>query len=113
MYKNLNEYTEKTYGKSIAMNTKQQDCPVCGHKTFNLYDDLKQGKCFHPSCGLHLNLNKINYGTNYLNVILGRFFEASHDYFFKFTNQDTFHQPYIYAKDTRKGWKITLLKMKL
>lgn len=102
MYNNLNDYTEKMYGKSIAMNTKQQDCPVCGHKTFNLYDDLKQGKCFHPSCGLHLNLNKINYGTNYLNVILGRFFEASHDYFFKFTNQDTFHQPYIYAKDTRK-----------
>ncbi len=103
MYKNLNEYTEKTYNKSIAMNTKQQNCPVCGHKTFNLYgDDLKQGKCFHPSCGLHLNLNKINYGTNYLNVILGRFFEASHDYFFSFTNQEKFHQPYIYAKDTRK-----------
>lgn len=103
MYKNLNEYTEKTYNKSIAMNTKKQECPVCGHKTFNLYgDDLKQGKCFHPSCGLHLNLNKINYGTNYLNVILGRFFEASHDYFFSFTNQGKFHQPYIYAKDTRK-----------
>lgn len=103
MYKNLNEYTEKTYGKSIAMNTKKQDCPACGHKTFNLYgDDLKQGKCFHPSCGLHLNLNKINYGTNYLNVILGRFFEASHDYFFTMNNQDKFHQPYIYAKDTRK-----------
>lgn len=81
MYKNLNEYTEKTYGKSIAMNTKKQDCPACGHKTFNLYgDDLKQGKCFHPSCGLHLNLNKINYGTNYLNVILGRFFEIYPDY---------------------------------
>lgn len=103
MYKNLNEYTEKIYNKSIAMNTKKQECPVCGHKTFNLYgDDLKQGKCFHPSCGLHLNLNKINYGTNYLNVILGRFFEASHDYFFTMNNQDKFHQPYIYAKDTRK-----------
>lgn len=103
MYKNLNEYTEKTYGKSIAMNAKKQDCPVCGHKTFNLYgDDLKQGKCFHPSCNLYLNLNKINYGTNYLNVILGRFFEASHDYFFTMNNQDKFHQPYIYAKDTRK-----------
>ena len=103
MYKDLNEYTEKTYNKSIAMNTKQQNCPICGHKTFNLYgDDLKQGKCFHPSCGLHLNLNKINYGTNYLNVILGRFFEASHDYFFTMNNQDKFHQPYIYAKDTRK-----------
>ena len=34
MYNNLNEYTEKTYGKSIAMNAKKQDCPVCGHKTF-------------------------------------------------------------------------------
>ena len=103
MYNNLNEYTEKTYGKSIAMNTKKQECPACGHKTFNLYgDDLKQGKCFHPSCELSLNLNKINYGTNYLNVILGRFFEASHDYFFTFTNQDKFHQPYIYAKETRK-----------
>ena len=42
MYKNLSEYTEKTYGKSIAMNTKKQECPICGHKTFNLYgDDLK------------------------------------------------------------------------
>lgn len=103
MYKNLNEYTEKTYNKSIAMNTKKQECPIYGHKTFNLYgDDLKQGKCFHPSWGLHLNLNKINYGTNYLNVILGRFFEASHDYFFTMNNQDKFHQPYIYAKDTRK-----------
>lgn len=50
MYKNLNEYTEKTYNKSIAMNTKKQECPIYGHKTFNLYgDDLKQGKCFHPS----------------------------------------------------------------
>jgi len=103
MYKDLNEYTEKTYGKSIAMNTKKQECPACGHKTFNLYgDDLKQGKCFHPSCGVSLNLNKINYGANYLNVILDRFFEASHNYFFTFTNQDKFHQPYIYAKETRK-----------
>lgn len=103
MFKDLNEYTEKTYGKSIAMNTKRQDCPACGHKTFNLFgDNLEKGKCHRPSCELYLNLNKINYGTNYKNVILSRFFEASHDYFFTFTNQDKFHQPYIYAKDTRK-----------
>ena len=32
MYKDLNRYTEKNHGKSIAMNTGKQTCPVCGIK---------------------------------------------------------------------------------
>lgn len=32
MYKNLSEYTEKTYGKSIAMNTKNKTVPHVGIK---------------------------------------------------------------------------------
>ena len=59
MFKSLSEVTKAMYGKELENHEKKQECPACGHKTFQMYEDYKKAKCFHPSCGLHLNLNVI------------------------------------------------------
>lgn len=103
MYKDLNEYTEKTYGKSIDMNKKKQECPVCGHKTLNLYGvDFKKGKCFHPSCGIHFNLNIINHDVDEIIIVADRFFKAAHKLLFESKQDGKPCQAFVYANETRK-----------
>lgn len=102
MFKNLNEYTEKAYGKSIAMNAKKQECPACEHKTFRQYgESLEKAKCFHPSCGLHLNLNVINGNVDYKIIAAERFAEKAHEYLFTKDQTEQPIQPFIYANKMR------------
>ena len=103
MYKNLKEYVEKAYGKEIANNEKKQECPKCGHKTFSLYgEDLNKAKCFHPSCGLHLNLNIINGSVDYKNIVAEKFALKAHEHLFTKDQCGQPIQPFIYANKMRK-----------
>ena len=100
-YQNLKVYCETQYRKAINMNKKKQECPKCGHKTFCLYgDNLEKAKCFHPSCGLYLNLNMINHGVDYRIIVSDRFFEHSKKYLFKEINGE-YIQAFVYAHETR------------
>ena len=102
-YQNLKEYCETQYKKTVEMNKKKQTCPVCGHKTFCLYDEnLEKGKCFHPECGLHLNLNVINYGVDYKIIVAERASKVFHDYLFTIKENNNHLRAYDYAVNDRK-----------
>ena len=102
-YQNLKEYCETQYKKPVEMNKKKQTCPVCGHKTFCLYgENLEKGKCFHPECGLHLNLNVINYGVDYKIIVAERASKVFHDYLFTIKENNNHLRAYDYAVNDRK-----------
>lgn len=102
-YKNLKEYCENKYKKSVELSKKKQECPACGHKTFSFYeDDLNKAKCFHPSCGLHLNLNIINGNVDYRIIAADRFATKAHEYLFTQSQTGQPIQPFIYANKVRK-----------
>ena len=102
-FKNLKEYCKEQYGKEITLDKKKQVCPKCGHKTLCLYgENLEQGKCFHPNCNLHLNLNFINKGTDYLSIVANRFFEHSKGMLLSKGENNEYCRAYLYAVNDRK-----------
>lgn len=102
-YQNLKEYCETQYKKTIEMNKKKQDCPFCGHRTFQLYgENLNKAKCFHPTCGLHLNLDVINGNVDYKVIAAERFALKSHEHLFAQDQTKQPIQPFIYANKMRK-----------
>ena len=102
-YQNLMEYCESQYKKAIELSKKKQVCPVCGHKTFSLYgNDLNKAKCFHPTCGLYLNLSVINGNVDYKIIVAERFTKKAHEHLFTKDQSGQSIQPFIYANKMRK-----------
>ena len=101
MFKSLSEVTKAMYGKELENHEKKQECPACGHKTFQMYEDYKKAKCFHPSCGLHLNLNVINGNVDYRIVVADRLATKLHEYLFTQDQNGQPIQPFIYANKMR------------
>ena len=102
-YQNLKEYCENQYKKSVELSKKKQECPMCRHKTFSFYgDDLNKAKCFHPNCGLHLNLNIINGNVDYRIIVADRFARKAHEHLFTKDQSGQPIQPFIYANKMRK-----------
>ena len=100
-FKNLSEATKFKYGKGLEERKGAQECVECGKKHMHRYgDNLEKAKCF--SCGLHLNLNTINYGVDYVSTIMDRFFEASHKALFENKQDGKPCQAFVYANETRK-----------
>jgi len=108
-YKNLKEYCTSKYNAVVEMNNKKQTCPECKKKTFQLYDDrLEKGKCFHPACGLHLNLNTINYGTDPAIEMHERFSKFSKENLFTKDWQGYDRRAYLYATEKRRVSDLAL-----
>lgn len=103
MFKDLNEFTEKTYGKKLENHKKKQTCVKCGHKTMQRHgEDLNKAKCFHPKCGLYLNLDVINGNVDYTIIAAERFATKAHEHLFTKDQTGQPIQPFIYANKTRK-----------
>lgn len=101
-FQNLKEYCETQYKKTVELNQKKQECPKCGHKTFQMYENCKNAKCFHPNCGLHLNLDVINGDVDYKIIAAERLAAEMHVHLFTQDQAGQPIQPYIYANKMRK-----------
>jgi len=100
MYKNLSEYTYAVFKKPISMDKKKQVCPKCGKKTLQGYgDNFEKCKCFHPECGLHLNLNTINYGVDYSVALSEKLFEHAKSQLMGKDWQGHEWRSYLYLKE--------------
>lgn len=103
MFKDLNEFTEKTYGKKLENHKKKQVCVKCGHKTMQRHgENLNKAKCFHPECGLYLNLDVINGNVDYRIIAAERFATKAHEHLFTQDQSGQPIQPFIYANKMRK-----------
>ena len=101
MFKDLNEYSETTFRKKIKLSKQKQECPKCGHKTFQMYEDCQKATCFHPNCALHLNLNVINGNVDYRIIAAERFATKAHEHLFAKDQTGQPIQPFIYANKMR------------
>jgi len=101
MFKNLSEATKAMYGKEVENHEKKQECPKCGHKTFQMYENCQKATCFYPSCALHLNLNVINGNVDYRIIVAERFATKAHEYLFMQDQTGQSIQPFIYAYKMR------------
>lgn len=83
--------------------TQKQKCPKCEKKTFQLWgENLEMGTCFHPACGLRMNLHIINFGIDYTTIMLERLFEASKENLLTPDSQGRDRQAYKYVTEERK-----------
>lgn len=67
-----------------------------------MYENCKKAKCFHPSCGLHLNLDVINGDVDYKIIAAERLAAEMHVHLFTQDQAGQPIQPYIYANKMRK-----------
>ena len=67
-----------------------------------MYENCKKAKCFHPSCGLHLNLDVINGDVDYKIIAAERLATEMHVHLFTQDQAGQPIQPYIYANKMRK-----------